>query len=73
MIVCRSPVELDRMRAANGLVAAVLAEPRPLVAPGVTTAASARGNTVTPSSEIPRGSRVLGPHTATSAPSAIRP
>ena len=38
MIVCRSPVELDRMRAANGLVAAVLAELRRLVAPGVTTA-----------------------------------
>ena len=26
MIVCRSPVELDRMRVANALVAEVLAE-----------------------------------------------
>ena len=37
MIVCKSPAELDRMRVANALVAAVLAELRRLVAPGVTT------------------------------------
>ena len=37
MIVCRSPVELDRLRVANALVAAVLAELRRLVAPGMTT------------------------------------
>lgn len=38
MIVCKSPVELERMRAANALVTAVLSELRDLVAPGVTTA-----------------------------------
>ena len=38
MIVCKSPAELERMRAANGLVADVLVELRGLVAPGVTTA-----------------------------------
>ncbi len=37
MIVRRSPDELDRMRPANVLVAAVLTELRRLVAPGVTT------------------------------------
>ena len=37
MIVCKSPPELTRMRAANGLVANVLAELRGVVAPGVTT------------------------------------
>ena len=37
MIVCKSAVELGRMRVANALVAAVLAELRRLVAPGVTT------------------------------------
>jgi methionyl aminopeptidase len=37
MIVRRSPDELDRMRPANALVAAVLTELRRLVAPGVTT------------------------------------
>ena len=37
MIVCRSPAELQRMRVANALVAAVLAELRRLVAPGVST------------------------------------
>ena len=37
MIVRRSPAELDRMRRANALVAAVLTELRRLVAPGVTT------------------------------------
>ena len=37
MIVCRSAPELARMRAANGLVADVLAELRSLVAPGVAT------------------------------------
>ena len=37
MIVCKSPAELNRMRAVNGLVAAVLAELRRLVTPGVTT------------------------------------
>ena len=37
MIACRTPVELDRMRVANSLVGAVLAELRRLVAPGVTT------------------------------------
>ena len=36
MIVRRSPAELDRLRASNALVAAVLAELRRLVAPGVT-------------------------------------
>ena len=38
MIICKSAAELDRMRAANGLVAEVLAELRAMVAPGVTTA-----------------------------------
>ena len=37
MIVCKSPSELARMRAANGLVADVLAELQGVVAPGVTT------------------------------------
>ena len=37
MIVCKSPAELQRMRASNALVAEVLAELRGLVAPGVTT------------------------------------
>ena len=37
MIICKSPAELDRMRAANALVADVLAELRGIVAPGVTT------------------------------------
>lgn len=37
MIVCKSPAELDRMRAACGLVADLLVELRRLVAPGVTT------------------------------------
>jgi methionyl aminopeptidase len=36
MIVRRSPAELDRLRVSNALVAAVLAELRRLVAPGVT-------------------------------------
>jgi methionyl aminopeptidase len=38
MIVCRSAAELGRMRAANALVADVLAELREMVRPGVTTA-----------------------------------
>ena len=37
MIVCKSPSELARMRAANGLVANVLAELQGIVGPGVTT------------------------------------
>ncbi|HET9267985.1 MAG TPA: type I methionyl aminopeptidase, partial [Vicinamibacterales bacterium] len=37
MIVCRSAVELDRMRAANHLVATVLSALEAAVAPGVTT------------------------------------
>ncbi|MEE2637845.1 MAG: type I methionyl aminopeptidase, partial [Acidobacteriota bacterium] len=37
MIICKSPAELERMRRANSLVAAVLNELRQLVAPGVTT------------------------------------
>jgi methionyl aminopeptidase len=37
VIVCKSPAELERMRAANALVADVLAELATLVAPGVTT------------------------------------
>ncbi|MDQ3213110.1 MAG: type I methionyl aminopeptidase [Acidobacteriota bacterium] len=37
MIVCKSPAEIDRMRAANALVADVLAELATMVAPGVTT------------------------------------
>ena len=37
MIVRKSPAELDLMRAANALVAVVLAELRPLVVSGVTT------------------------------------
>ena len=37
MIVCKSPAELERMRAANRLVAAVLSELQRTVAPGVTT------------------------------------
>jgi methionyl aminopeptidase len=38
VIVCKSPAELDRMRAANALVAQVLWDLAALVAPGVTTA-----------------------------------
>ena len=38
MIVCRSAAEIERMRAANQLVADVLAELEAAVAPGVTTA-----------------------------------
>ena len=38
MIVCKSPAEIDRMRAANRLVAEVLAELRGAVVAGVTTA-----------------------------------
>ncbi len=37
MIVCKSPAEIERMRAANALVADVLAELARLVSPGVTT------------------------------------
>jgi methionyl aminopeptidase len=37
MIVCRSAAEIDRMRAANQLVASVLADLEAAVAPGVTT------------------------------------
>lgn len=39
MIVCKSPAEIERMRAANALVADVLAELEAMVAPGITTAA----------------------------------
>ena len=38
MIICKSPAEMERMRAANVLVADVLVELRGLVRPGVTTA-----------------------------------
>ena len=37
MIVCRSPAEIERMAAANGLVAAILAELADTAAPGVAT------------------------------------
>jgi methionyl aminopeptidase len=37
VIVCKSPAELDKMRAANQLVADVLAHLATMVAPGVTT------------------------------------
>jgi methionyl aminopeptidase len=37
VIVCKSPAELEKMRAANALVAEVLAELARMVAPGVTT------------------------------------
>jgi methionyl aminopeptidase len=37
VIVCKSPAEIERMRAANALVADVLAELAAMVAPGVTT------------------------------------
>jgi methionyl aminopeptidase len=37
VIVCKSPAELERMRAANALVADVLAHLATMVAPGVTT------------------------------------
>jgi methionyl aminopeptidase len=37
VIVCKSPAELDKMRAANELVADVLAHLATMVAPGVTT------------------------------------
>ena len=37
MIVCKSPAELERMKAANQLVAEVLAALREAVRPGVTT------------------------------------
>jgi methionyl aminopeptidase len=38
VIVCKSPSEIERMRAANALVAGVLAQLSAMVAPGVTTA-----------------------------------
>jgi methionyl aminopeptidase len=38
MIVCKSPAELRRMRAANQIVAEILAELAAMTAPGVTTA-----------------------------------
>ncbi len=38
MIVCKSPAELDRMRAANALVAQVLWDLAGMVAPGISTA-----------------------------------
>jgi len=38
VIVCKSPAELELMKAANALVAEILAELRAAVAPGVTTA-----------------------------------
>jgi methionyl aminopeptidase len=38
VIICKSPAELERMKAANALVAAILAELRDAVRPGVTTA-----------------------------------
>jgi methionyl aminopeptidase len=37
VIVCKSPAEIEKMRAANALVAEVLAELEAMVAPGVTT------------------------------------
>jgi methionyl aminopeptidase len=37
VIVCKSPAELERMRAANALVAEVLAELARMVTPGITT------------------------------------
>ena len=37
MIVCKSPAEIDRMRAASGVVAAVLTDLAGAMAPGVTT------------------------------------
>ena len=37
MIVCKSSSEVDRMRAANQLVADVLCELKTMVEPGVTT------------------------------------
>jgi methionyl aminopeptidase len=37
VIVCKSPSEIEKMRAANGLVADVLAQLAAMVAPGVTT------------------------------------
>jgi len=37
VIVCKSPAEIERMRASNGLVAQVLAELAAMVAPGVST------------------------------------
>jgi methionyl aminopeptidase len=38
VIICKSPVELERMKVANALVADILAALREAVAPGVTTA-----------------------------------
>ena len=38
MIVCKSPAEIERMRAANVIVAEVLGALAPMVTPGVTTA-----------------------------------
>jgi methionyl aminopeptidase len=37
MIVCRSPIEIEKLRRVNQLVARILAELRPMVTPGVTT------------------------------------
>ena len=38
MIVCKSPAEIEKMRAANQLVAQVLEDLAAMVAPGVSTA-----------------------------------
>ena len=38
MIVCKSPAELEKMRAANQLVARILEDLAAMVAPGMTTA-----------------------------------
>ena len=38
MIVCKSPAEIEKMRAANQLVAQVLEELAAMVGPGVSTA-----------------------------------
>src|SRR5512135_1830968 len=37
MIVCKSPAEIERMRAANEVVAAVLSDLRGMIAPGIST------------------------------------
>ena len=37
MIVCRSPIEIEKLRRVNQLVARILAELRLMVTPGVTT------------------------------------
>ena len=48
MIVCKSSAELEKMRAANQLVARILDELATMVAPGVSTGYAERSAAATP-------------------------